>query len=74
MNIVVRVKTGAHSDSLVQDETTGEYTATVRARPIEGEANKAIIELLSDELGVPKTLITLISGQKSRLKRFEAQI
>jgi uncharacterized protein YggU (UPF0235/DUF167 family) len=41
----------------------------VRARPIEGEANAALILLLSRALGVPRSAVTLARGGQSRLKR-----
>jgi uncharacterized protein (TIGR00251 family) len=42
----------------------------VRAAPREGEANAAIIEVLSTALARPKSQIQLISGATSRIKRF----
>ena len=36
--------------------------------PIEGKANEKCIKFLSKLLGVPKTSITIISGEKSRNK------
>ncbi|MDA0979613.1 MAG: DUF167 domain-containing protein [Proteobacteria bacterium] len=45
----------------------------VRAPPERGRANRAVIKLLSDELGIPARDITVIDGQTSPLKkiRFE---
>ena len=40
----------------------------VTAPPIEGKANKALIDLLAKKLGVPKSHIEIISGKSSRLK------
>lgn len=40
----------------------------VQARPIDGEANKALIDFLSEMLSIPKTSILIKSGQKSRFK------
>ncbi len=70
MVITTRVKTSARVDSISLDETTNCYLISVKERPIEGEANKAIIQLLSNKFDVPKTSISLISGQKSKIKRF----
>ncbi|MBI1912976.1 MAG: YggU family protein [Deltaproteobacteria bacterium] len=39
------------------------------APPVEGEANKALIEFLSDVLGVKKSALSLEAGHKSRDKR-----
>ncbi len=40
----------------------------VKAPPVEGEANAAVIEFLSRELGCPAREIYLISGDTSRQK------
>ena len=40
----------------------------VRARPVEGEANTALIKLLAKTLGVPKSAVTLDRGGQSRTK------
>lgn len=40
----------------------------VAARPRDGEANKAVIDLLSDVLNVPKSRLELAQGGKSREK------
>lgn len=40
----------------------------VRARPVEGEANAALILLLSKSLGVPRSAVSLARGGQSRLK------
>lgn len=44
------------------------FQARVRAVPEDGRANKALIELIAAQLGVPKSSIALASGQTSRLK------
>lgn len=41
----------------------------VSAQPIENKANKELIKFLSESLKIPKTKISLISGDKSKLKR-----
>jgi len=71
MIIKVTVKAGARQDSVSYDESTDTYVVTVKARPIEGEANKAIISLLANDLGIAKTSLRLKSGSKSKIKRFE---
>ena len=42
--------------------------------PIEGKANKEVISLLSKTLKIPKSSITIINGDKNKLKTIEAQI
>ena len=43
----------------------------VRARPVDGEANVALIKLLAKTLGVPKSSLNLARGGQSRLKMVE---
>lgn len=42
--------------------------ARVRAVPEDGRANKALVELVAEEIGVPKSTVTVASGQTARLK------
>jgi len=39
------------------------------APPVEGAANEALAELLSATFAVPRRAVTLLSGQRGRLKR-----
>ena len=41
----------------------------MRARPVEGEANAALIKLLAKALGVSKSALTLQRGDQSRTRR-----
>lgn len=41
----------------------------VKANPIEGKANKAIISLVAGTLGLPKSAVHIISGQTSSCKK-----
>lgn len=41
----------------------------VTAPPVEGMANRAVIELISKELKIPRRDIEIISGDKSKNKR-----
>ncbi|AYG94394.1 DUF167 domain-containing protein [Brevundimonas naejangsanensis] len=45
----------------------------VRAQPVEGEANAALIAVLAKALGVPKRAVSLARGGQSRLKMIEVQ-
>jgi uncharacterized protein len=46
----------------------GALKVRVAAPPVDGAANKALLRLLADELGVPKGAVTLASGESSRTK------
>lgn len=43
----------------------------VRARPVEGEANAALVALIARSLGVPRRAVGLARGGQSRLKMLE---
>jgi uncharacterized protein (TIGR00251 family) len=43
-------------------------TVKLAAPPVEGAANKALITLLAEKLGLPKGNIDIVSGKGSRLK------
>lgn len=42
----------------------------ITAPPVDGQANQKIIEILSKSFSVPKSSIKLISGIKSKKKKF----
>lgn len=43
----------------------------VAAAPTDGAANDEVIKLLSKALGLPKSRLSIVSGQTARLKRIE---
>ncbi len=47
----------------------GNIKIKVNAPPVDGKANAALIDFLSEFFDVPKSTITIISGDKSRLKK-----
>jgi uncharacterized protein YggU (UPF0235/DUF167 family) len=47
----------------------GELLARVAAAPVEGAANRALLRLIADELGVPASAVVLMSGDRGRHKR-----
>lgn len=47
--------------------------ARVAAPPVEGQANAAVIRLLAKSLGLPKSAVTLVSGEVARIKRLRIE-
>lgn len=45
----------------------------LNAPAIEGRANRAAIEFLADYFSIPRSRVTLVSGEKSRHKVFELE-
>lgn len=66
--ISVKVKPGCKQASRLEKQEDGSYVAFLHARAHDGEANKALLELISSEFKVPKTSIDIVSGAKSRNK------
>ncbi|HVU22087.1 MAG TPA: DUF167 family protein [Rhizomicrobium sp.] len=54
------------------DDGRSYLRARVRVAPEDGKANAALIALLSKELDVAKSALTLVSGETSRLKTIAA--
>ncbi|WP_424933203.1 DUF167 domain-containing protein [Amaricoccus macauensis] len=45
----------------------------VSAPPIDGAANKALVAFLAKSLGVSRSSVTFLSGEKSRIKRLRIE-
>ena len=71
MRISVRVKPGTKGATRLEKQLDGSYIAFLHARAHDGEANKALLELISDEFNVSKTSIDIVAGAKSRDKIIE---
>ena len=63
----VRVQPKASKDRIL-GEHAGALKVSVTAAPEKGKANAAVISLLSEKLGVPKSSIEIVRGETSRLK------
>ena len=68
----LRVTPNAGRDAIEGYETLADGTEVLRIRvaavPDKGKANAAVITLLAKALRLPKSAITLASGETSRLK------
>jgi uncharacterized protein (TIGR00251 family) len=47
----------------------GAFLLRLRAPPVEGAANAEVVEILSKILGLPRRAVTIVTGDRSRLKR-----
>lgn len=56
--------------SRVEKDLLGQLHVYVREPPLEGKANKAVAEALSEYFDVPKSKVILKSGEKSKNKLF----
>jgi uncharacterized protein (TIGR00251 family) len=55
-------------DGLEQAPDGAHVRVRVRAVPEDGKANTALMELLAEAIGVPKSSLSIASGAASRLK------
>jgi uncharacterized protein (TIGR00251 family) len=69
MIISLRVVANAKKETLVKCDSY--YKAYINAPALEGKANKALINLLSQTFGVNKSRIEIIRGLKSRDKKVQ---
>jgi len=69
MKINVKIKPNSKRPKV--ERTDDGYTVYVFEPPIENKANKALIESLSDHLGVPRSRIRIASGLRSKNKVVE---
>ncbi len=72
--VVVRVKPGSRKGPLVEIGPHGDLTVYVPERAVDGKANDAVIRLLAQHFGVPRSRVRLVAGTTSRLKRFDIQV
>jgi uncharacterized protein (TIGR00251 family) len=69
VKLFVKVVPGASRDRIV-GELGDALKIAVSRPPEDGAANRAVIELLSDALGLPARDIALIAGQTNPRKQF----
>ena len=72
VRLVLKVRPGAGKDSIDGLETaTGggmSLLVRVRAQPEKGRANEAVIKLLAQALGLPKSRLAITAGETGRRK------
>ncbi len=66
--LAVKVTPGARVEALELAE--GRLVAKVRAKPEDGKANAAVIDLVAQALGVGSSRVSLLRGATSREKLF----
>ncbi len=65
--IIVQAHPGAKKNQVLRFED-GAWNIKIAAPPVEGKANKKLIEFLSEVLDVPKGHITIEKGSTSKRK------
>jgi len=70
MKYTITVKPGSSQEKIVES-SPNELIVYLRVKPHDGEANDALIKLLSKHFKIPKTTIKITHGAKSHLKTIE---
>lgn len=67
--VIVRIKISpnASKNEIIRNDD-GSVKIKITAQPIEGKANKALVEFLSKEFKIPKTSIEILKGDTSKEK------
>ncbi|MDL1911224.1 DUF167 domain-containing protein [Chloroflexi bacterium CFX6] len=66
--LAVRVTPRASRNEIVEILDDGTIKVRLSAPPVDNEANNALIEFLSDILGVPKSKLDIVAGNAGRDK------
>ncbi len=69
----LKVKPGSRVDELTQLDD-GTWLARVKAPPVDGKANEAVIALIAAHFNVRKAQVTIKSGASGRLKLVQVDI
>lgn len=69
IHLGIWAKPGAKKERIEVGEE-GEIILFIKDKPIEGKANKALIKTISKKMGIGQSDIEIISGLKSKHKRF----
>ena len=67
MRYQVLVKPGASQEKIIENED-GSLVIYLRAKPHDGEANAALVKLLSKHFHTAKSNVEIVRGQKGRQK------
>jgi uncharacterized protein len=70
MTITVKVKAGA-KQAKVEKISENNFLVHVKEKPQDGKANYAVREALADHLGLPRSRVLLVRGEKAKEKIFE---
>jgi len=69
MKIQVKAKPNSKTDEVSREGDS--FIVKVREPPKEGKANQAVIKLLAEHFGVPRSRVRILSGFGSRNKVIE---
>lgn len=65
--IQVRVRPNARQEAF-EERSDGTWVAAVKAPPVDGKANAALVRLIASHFGVPRSRVSIRSGAGGRMK------
>lgn len=66
--VSIRLQPASNKEEITGWMGDGALKIKVKAKPIEGQANASLTNLLSKRLHIPRTRIAILMGEKSKLK------
>ena len=73
MKLRLRVQPGARRTALLTRMPGGEWKVAVAAPPVDGRANDAVVELVSELLDVRRSQVSVVRGASARSKVVEVE-
>lgn len=74
VRFAVKVKPNARQSGFVRDAIDGQPAVIgLNAPPVDGKANRALIEFLAKAFGARKSDVSIVSGAGSRVKTIEVR-
>jgi uncharacterized protein (TIGR00251 family) len=70
MKLRIKVKPNSKTDEVIR-EADGSLKVKIKAPPVEGKANKYLVEYLSKVLDLPKSKISLLKGETNSYKTLQ---
>jgi len=71
LRVTVRVKPGSSRTAVGGRYGDGQLVVAVNAPPVEGAANKAVVEAVASAFGLRRSDVALVAGQTGRTKIIE---
>jgi uncharacterized protein (TIGR00251 family) len=69
VRLAIRLTPRGGADRIDGVGPSGELRVRVAAPPVDDAANRALVRLMADELGVPASALELVSGTRGRTKQ-----
>jgi len=74
MDVRVKVIPKSSKTELAGYLPDGTWKVKIAAAPERGKANRALCDFIAEKLGVAKSKVRIVAGEKSRVKRVQVDI